>query len=373
MLAPLPPLPTAQPQPPDGEKAFLPPPNVVLPGDDLTTYILTNPPIVNFSSTSPHKKKKKNKSSTLDSSSSNDYDGDILGDGPKITPKIGTGLICIREHQLAESTTNNQKDNDDTNSNSIRIKATIAGRLLYRHSSRTWYIASNPRRYHLAQSPVSSSSLAKSSLGIKANMGVGDRVIGIIEDQKASADYYRVNILGSHSALLHVLSFEGATKRNRPQLDPGSLIYCHVVKGFGGGRMDPEVSCKVGGNSNSSSGKSAYNENDYDDDGGAARKDWMTNEGTYGPLSGGTSFHISLGLARELLLPNNAALVALDKSGIPFEIAIGTNGMVWVNSPEPEITIMLLNALRNSEVMNDEQVHGMIKIMVKNVKKELED
>lgn len=204
---------------------------------------------------------------------------------------------------------------------------------------------------------------------------MGDRVIGIIEDQKASAEYYRVNIFGSHSALLHVLSFEGATKRNRPQLDPGCLVYCRIVKGFGGGRMDPEVSCKVGGGSGNNSGISTYNEAEDDDeydDGGAARKDWMTNEGTYGPLTGGTSFRISLGLARELLLPNNAALSALDKSGIPFEIAIGVNGMVWLNSPEPEITIMICNAIKNSEVMSEENVRGMIKVMVKNVKKELD-
>jgi len=202
-------------------------------------------------------------------------------------------------------------------------------------------------------------------------MGAGDRVIGIVEDQKASADYYRVNIFGSHSALLHVLSFEGATKRNRPQLDPGCLVYCRVVGGFGGGRMDPEVSCKVGGGSGNNTGKSTYNEDD--DDGGAARKDWMTNEGTYGPLAGGTSFRVSLGLARELLLPDNAALSALDKSGMPFEIATGVNGVVWVNSPEPEITIMIMNAIKNSEVMTEEQVRGMVKVMAKQVKKELVD
>lgn len=134
--------------------------------------------------------------------------------------------------------------------------------------------------------------------------------------------------------------------------------------------MDPEVSCKVGGGSGNHTGKSSFND---DEDGGAAGKDWMTNEGTYGPLAGGTSFRISLGLARELLLPNNAALLALDKSGIPFEIAIGVNGMVWVNSPAGEITIMILNAIKNSEVMTEEEVRGMVKVMVKNVKKELED
>lgn len=136
--------------------------------------------------------------------------------------------------------------------------------------------------------------------------------------------------------------------------------------------MDPEVSCKVGGGSGGGSGKSSYNDED-EDDGGAAGKDWMTNEGTYGPLTNGTSFRISLGLARELLLPNNAALSALDKSGIPFEIAVGVNGMVWVNSPAAEITITIVNCLKNSEVMDEERVRGMVRVMVKNVKKELED
>mmetsp|Transcript_15384 Transcript_15384/g.32553 ORF Transcript_15384/g.32553 Transcript_15384/m.32553 type:complete len:369 (+) Transcript_15384:67-1173(+) len=361
----LPPAPDNLPPPPTGASAFEPPPLAVLPGDDLTRFILHNPPPTNRELSSPRKKKKKNKKSS--SQDDNDDDDDA---NSKLPPKIGSGLACIQE---------------PNNTKSVRIQATVAGRLLYRPSSRTWYIASNPRRYHLAQSPLASSSLASQTsrglLATNSNVGVGDRILGIIADQKASADYYRVHIFGSHSALLHVLSFEGATKRNRPQLEPGCLIYCRVVKGFAGGRMDPEVSCKVGGGvggSNSSGGGKnknvKYNHDEInDDDGGSARKDWMTNEGTYGPLTGGTSFRISLGLARELLLPNNALLSALDKSGIPFEIAVGVNGMAWVNSPAPEITIMILNAVKNSEVMDEERVRGMVKVMVKNVKKELED
>ncbi|KAL7536437.1 hypothetical protein ACHAWF_005462 [Thalassiosira exigua] len=351
---PPPPTPTHPPlPPPDGTAADIEaPPLAVLPGDDLTRFILHNPAPTDRS---PRKKKK----SRSNSNATPDDD-----DAAKLPPKIGTGLICARQ-QPSEGTIYENSANQ-----SIRIQATIAGRLLYRPTSRTWYIASNPRRYHLAQSPISSMALAKNFPGVNANLGVGDRVIGIVEDQKASAEYYRVNIFGSHSALLHVLSFEGATKRNRPQLDPGCLIYCRVVKGFGGGRMDPEVSCKVGGGAHNSV-KSTFNEED--DDGGAARKDWMTNEGTYGPLTGGTSFRVSLGLARELLLPNNAVLSALDKSGVPFEIATGVNGVVWVNSPEAEITIFIMNAIKNSEVMTEEQVRGMVKVMAKNVKKELQD
>jgi exosome complex component RRP40 len=260
----------------------------------------------------------------------------------------------------------------------VRIRATVAGRLVYRHSSRTWYVASNPRRYHPTRSPPSSSILAGGGIAATTNAGVGDRVIGMIEDQRASADYYRVNVFGSHPALLHVLSFEGASKRNRPTLEPGSLVYCRVVRGSGGGRMDSEVSCKVGGSGGGvGDGRSTHNCDSYDldgdnDDGGAAGKDWMTNEGTYGPLAGGTSFRVPLGLARELLLPKNAVLDALDRSGVPFEIAVGVNGVVWTNSPEPSMTIVITNAIRNSEVMAEDLVRGMVKVMVKNAKKELD-
>lgn len=362
----LPPPPTNLPTPPTFVES---PPLVVLPGDDITRFILRDDPpptSIDFTSSPQNKNKKKKKKKNTGGVGGDDDDNYNIK-----PPKVGTGLVIICDN-----------DNDPTASGTC-IRATIAGRLVYRPSSRTWFVASNPKRYHPTRSPLSSSSVARitsggSHGGIPSNAGIGDRVIGIIEDQRASADYYRVNIFGSHSALLHVLSFEGATKRNRPQLDPGSLIYCRVVKGFGGGRMDLEVSCTVGGGGGGKdAGKATYNcdENDYEehDDGGAARKDWMTSEGTYGALVGGTTFRIPLGLARELLLPQNAVLDALDTAGMTFEIVIGVNGVVWVNSPEPLISIMIVNAIKNSEVMVEELVRGMVKAMVKNVKKELDE
>ena len=349
----LPPAPSnlPQPQPPSPGSTFEAPPLVVIPGDDLTRFILHHPPPSN----SDARKHKKSRSNTGDANRNSDDE--------VRPPKLGTGLICIQQQS---------DDRGEDNSSSIRIQATVAGRLVYRQNSRTWFVASNPRRYHLSQSPAATPISSNNTSKAISSMGVGDRVIGIVEDQKASADCYRINIFGSHSALLHVLSFDGATKRNRPQLEPGCLVYCRVIKGFAGGRMDPELSCKVGGGSGNNSGKTVNNDEE-EDDGGASGRDWMTNEGTYGPLNGGLSFRVSIGLARELLLPDNAVLSALDESGIPFEIASGVNGMVWVNSPDPEITIMILNAIKNSEVMPEDKVRGTVKAMVKNVKKELMD
>jgi exosome complex component RRP40 len=191
------------------------------------------------------------------------------------------------------------------------------------------------------------------------------------------------------------LNFEGASKRTRPRLDPGSLVYCRVVRGLddgvkvvGGasatatmvsGRVDPEVSCKVGGGSSTTTAKTyRSNDNISNDDGGAARKDWTTSECTYGPLSASgtatstsTSFRVSLGWARALLLPTNETLSALDKSQVPFEICIGVNGLIWIDAPSPEIVIMVQNAIRNGEVVGRGMVGGMVKAMVKNLRAQL--
>jgi exosome complex component RRP40 len=139
-----------------------------------------------------------------------------------------------------------------------------------------------------------------------------------------------------------------------------------------GGRVDPEVSCKVGGGGG---GSSSVITNAMDDDGGATRKDWTTSECTYGPLSSSTSssFRVSLGLARSLLLPTNETLSALSKSKVPFEICIGVNGLIWVDAPAPEIVIMVQNAIKNGEVVGRGMVGGMVKSMVKNLRTQMEE
>merc|ERR1740124_1538092 len=147
------------------------------------------------------------------------------------------------------------------------IISTLAGQLIQNTRTNTHYIRSNMKRYQPK---------------------IGDRVICIVDEQRMG-DYHRVTIPCSSTALLHSwIGFEGATKRNRPNLNPGTLIYarisvCNVAV------MEPEISCTV---------------LPAEEGGGAVRRDWMTDEGTYGELKGGGScIQVSLGLARELLKP----------------------------------------------------------------------
>jgi exosome complex component RRP40 len=68
---------------------------------------------------------------------------------------------------------------------------------------------------------------------------VGDQVVGIIEDK--GGDFYVVNIFSGANCILNRLSFEGATKRNKPELKKGDLIYARVS--VAGKDIDTELSC----------------------------------------------------------------------------------------------------------------------------------
>lgn len=248
--------------------------------------------------------------------------------------KIGRGLDIKLNH-------------DDNNDTVPPIYSTLAGRLQYNPSSHTVYILSNSKRY-IPQ--------------------IHDRIIGIIEDRMG--DYYRVTIPGctmGNNILLNTISFEGATKRNRPYLGTGDLIYARIVNCFDF-TSEIEISCIV------NRGRDDIHQDGgrLNDDGGASRKDWMTDEGTYGQLKNGTCLQISTGLAQELLHPNNVVLHALGSSaGLKFEICIGVNGYVWVHSERPEYTILILNAIQNSEVMTETQVRAMVKALVKTVRQSM--
>jgi len=104
----------------------------------------------------------------------------------------------------------------------------------------------------------------------------------------------------------------------------------------------------------------------------------MTNEGVYGELQGGTLCRIPIGLARELLHPANVVLTELGKaaarktSQLAFEIAIGVNGYLWIHSARPEYTILIQNAILNSQVLTEEQVRGMVQSLLYAVEKKLQ-
>jgi len=91
---------------------------------------------------------------------------------------------------------------------------------------------------------------------------VNDQVVGIIEEK--GGDFYMVNLFSGSTCILNRLSFDGATKRNKPDLNCGDVVYARVI--FDGRDLsgDTEISCS------STSG---------------SRKDWSTGETVRARLS----------------------------------------------------------------------------------------
>lgn len=182
------------------------------------------------------------------------------------------------------------------------ILATKVGRLRFQKQSNKYWVEGSQKRYI---------------------PNVEDTVVGIMVDRRS--EMFILDIGGPAFASLPILAFEGATRRNIPNLQVGAAVYARVVNAHRD--SDPELSCT------DASGKSAG----------------------FGPLKGGYIFECSTGLARGLLSrPTPPVLEVLGKS-LSFEIAVGLNGRVWVNAPKVATTITVSNAIQNSEFLSPAQ------------------
>jgi exosome complex component RRP40 len=156
---------------------------------------------------------------------------------------------------------------------------------------------------------------------------VGDLVVAQIHH--SSADTYHC-ALTPHTqfALLGQLSFEGANKKTRPQLRAGDLVYARVIRVSKWD--DTEIECV-----NSATGKA----------------DGM------GALKGGMVFDVSPAFARRLMMGTDkegrskGGVVVLEEVGenAKFEVAVGRNGRVWVDSGSVRATWMIGRLLKQAD------------------------
>ncbi|KAK8789823.1 hypothetical protein WA158_006603 [Blastocystis sp. Blastoise] len=160
---------------------------------------------------------------------------------------------------------------------------------------------------------------------------VGDCIIGTVINR--FAEDYILDINASYSGRLAETAFEGATKRNKPFIEVGSLIYCRVQRALPG--MQPELTCIAAS---------------------GLRKDWASGETLFGELKQGYCFKTDSETIHQLTKGTSELLKILG-STIPFEIAIGMNNYIWMS------TKMELK----SSYTKDEYIQGM-----KNVQRKYE-
>lgn len=171
------------------------------------------------------------------------------------------------------------------NINSNDFTSTLAGRIEVDHKKKVAHVSS-PRSRYIART--------------------GDSIIAQVRG--ASFETFHLYINGhSPQGILSHFAFEGASKKTRPQLKTGDVVYAKIASAQK--NMDIELTCI-----NPNTGKA---------DG-------------LGPLNEGMVFDISLEFAERILKKQLAPM--LDELGnkIPggFEIVVGKNGKVWIDCGE---------------------------------------
>lgn len=156
----------------------------------------------------------------------------------------------------------------------------------------------------------------------------GENVIGLVVQKLG--DVFRVDIGSSCPATLSYLSFEGATKKNRPKVEIGDVVYAKTL--VASKDMEPELICV------DSHGK----------------------KNRLGVLEDGFVFKCSMNLVRKILNPQCLLIDSL-KNEWPFELAAGMNGRIWIKAKSMRETVAVGNAILASEYKTNEEIKRMCK------------
>lgn len=157
---------------------------------------------------------------------------------------------------------------------------------------------------------------------------VDDLVIGIVQERYS--EEYRVDLNGTDSGTLSGLAFEGASKKNRPNLVIGSAVYCRVIRASK--NVETEVSCVEPGSA----------------------RTWVGGETLFGELRGGNLIRVSLSLARSLVKNDSMILRKLGKH-VAFQSAVGLNGRIWVQTGDARQTMILSQALKKADSLEENE------------------
>lgn len=156
----------------------------------------------------------------------------------------------------------------------------------------------------------------------------GETVIGIVT-QKAG-DIFRVDIGAAESAAISYLAFESATKKNRPDINVGDLLFAKLLVAYKD--FESELVCV----------------------------DSLGKKMKLGVLSGGFVFNCSINLARKLRSQTCPLLDAIKKNiQVPLEIVVGMNGRVWIDGKNERDVIAVGNAILAAEYKNNDEIIEM--------------
>ena len=150
---------------------------------------------------------------------------------------------------------------------------------------------------------------------------LGDIVIGIITQK--TFEFFRVNISTNKEATLNSIDFEGATRKTRPNLNVGDVVFAKVEKENKFSNVT--LTCKSSSN----------------------KKGWMTGESQFGELKGGKVFELGRYFCLRLL-DDKELRQRLKECVNNLRLKIGLNGRIWIKTDEVNLVQTVFEAIKNA-------------------------
>lgn len=154
-----------------------------------------------------------------------------------------------------------------------------------------------------------------------------DVVVGTVVAK--TSEVYKVDIGATELAMLPYLAFTNATKKNRPDIKVGNVLAAKIKVATP--YMESEISCVE-----------------------------YANSVLLGQLENGFIITVSLNYALQLKKSSSKLLYHLGQH-VPYEIIIGANGKIWINSASINTTIALGSAILKAEHLKEENIPQLIK------------
>jgi exosome complex RNA-binding protein Rrp4 len=172
------------------------------------------------------------------------------------------------------------------------------------------------------------------TLGKYYSPKVDDVVLGIIVQK--SAEFYKVDINSYTHAILNTKDFEGATKKSKPNLNLGDIVFARVSKL---NKFDtPMLSCISS----------------------SEHKNWASGESFFGVIKGGNVFNFDKVYTWEFYREENFTFNRL-RDMVNYEVVVGFNGRMWIKSDRAEdvntIYSLLIKSLISSEEAMEKNIH----------------
>ncbi|CEM21263.1 unnamed protein product [Vitrella brassicaformis CCMP3155] len=167
-----------------------------------------------------------------------------------------------------------------------------------------------------------------------------DLVIGIIKQK--TGEQYKVDIRAPFEATLDSTAFERATKRHKPNLQVGHVVYAFVQSAH----KDYETTLVC---------------TSVD-----VHKDWTSGEGYLGQLQGGYCLDLDFIAHADCLLGDECFVLEQLGAVVKYEVAVGRNGRIWVKTERPKETLLVLSAIKTAltKALTLEQTQAAINIFV---------